>query len=137
MFDKILLAIDNSQHSSKAVQKTVELAKMTNGEVLVFHVRELLAGRAAGLDVDLTEEDRNIAEDTAKSLQELGIKASGSRIAAYHGHVAARIVEAARDSNADVIVLGSRGHSDIPSLLLGSVAHKVVHLATCPVLIVR
>jgi nucleotide-binding universal stress UspA family protein len=137
MFDNILLAIDRSQHSNKAVEKAIELAKMTDGEVSVFHVREVLGGRAGPVDLDLGEEEDNIAEDTARRLQELGVKATGARVTAYYGDTAALIVKAARDSGADVIVMGSRGHSEIPSLLLGSVAHKVTHLATGPVLIVR
>ena len=47
------------------------------------------------------------------------------------------IVETARDYQAGVIVMGSHGRGDLVALLLGSVAHKVVHLADCPVLIVR
>jgi nucleotide-binding universal stress UspA family protein len=137
MFNKILLAVDSSPHSTKAIETATQLAKLTNGEVLVYHVRALLAGRTGQVDVDLREQDDNIAEDIAGRLQELGIKASGSRVAAYHGDTALRIVQAAHDTKADIIVMGSRGHSEIPSVLLGSVTHKVLHLATGPVLVVR
>ena len=47
------------------------------------------------------------------------------------------IVAAARDHEAGMIVLGSRGRSNLTALLLGSVAHKVIHLADRPVLVVR
>ena len=137
MFDKVLLAVDSSEHSTKAVAAAVEIAKMSGGEVLVFHVRAFLAARGGQLDVDLREEDSNIAEDVAQSLQAEGIRATGTRVAAYHGDTGMKIVEAAQQAHADVIVMGSRGHSDIPSFLLGSVAHKVIHLATGPVLVVR
>ena len=53
------------------------------------------------------------------------------------GHVARLIVAAARDHEAGMIVLGSRGRGDLTALLLGSVAHKVIHLADHPVLVVR
>jgi nucleotide-binding universal stress UspA family protein len=51
--------------------------------------------------------------------------------------VAQSIVAAAEDHGSQVIVMGSRGLSDIGGFLLGSVTHKVVHLAPCPVLIAR
>ena len=137
MFDKILLAVDDSPHSGKAIAAATDLAKLSGGEVLVFHVRAFLAARGGHLDVDLREEDANIAENVAATMQSEGIKATGTRVAAYHGDTGWRIVRAAQEAHADVIVMGSRGHSEIPSLLLGSVAHKVVHLATGPVLVVR
>jgi nucleotide-binding universal stress UspA family protein len=51
--------------------------------------------------------------------------------------VARLIVEAARDHGAGVIVVGSRGRGDLSALLLGSVAHQVIHLADRPVLVAR
>jgi nucleotide-binding universal stress UspA family protein len=50
---------------------------------------------------------------------------------------ASAILQEARDLDAGMIVVGSRGLSDLGGLLLGSVAHKVIQLATCPVLVVR
>jgi nucleotide-binding universal stress UspA family protein len=56
---------------------------------------------------------------------------------AMAGHVARIIVEAAREYQVGVIVMGSHGRGDLTALLLGSVAHKVLHLADRPVLIAR
>ena len=55
----------------------------------------------------------------------------------FAGHVTKLVVETAHDHGAGVIVLGSRGHGDLSALLLGSVAHKVIHLADRPVLVAR
>ena len=110
---------------------------MTHVELLVFHVRAFLVARGGQLDVDLGEEDSNIAHDVAAWLLELGIKATAERVAAYHGDTARKIVQTAHERDCDIIVKGTRGHSDIPSVLLGSVAHKVLHLSTVPVLAVR
>jgi nucleotide-binding universal stress UspA family protein len=137
VFNKILLAVDTSEQSQLATSKAAELAKGTNGQIHVFHVRPLIAGRGGWLDIDLTEEERNVADDVAAELEGQGLSVTASRIASYHGDTGKRIVEAAHDFGADVIVMGSRGHGELPSILLGSVAHKVVHLAHCPVLIVR
>jgi nucleotide-binding universal stress UspA family protein len=56
---------------------------------------------------------------------------------AAHGQVAKAIVDAAAAEGADLIVVGSRGLSGLPAFLLGSVSSRVLHLATCPVLVVR
>jgi nucleotide-binding universal stress UspA family protein len=138
MFEKILLAVDTSEHSRKAITTAAELAKTVSGEVHVFHVRPLVAAGRGGLfDVDLTEQEHNVAEEVCRELEEAGITATAQRIAGYHGDTGRMIVRAADEKDSDLIVIGTRGHSEIPSVLLGSVAHKVVHLADRPVLIVR
>lgn len=138
MFTNILLAVDTSEHSRRAVAAAEELARSMGGEVHVLHVRELVSmGRGGLQDLDLTEDERNVAEDVCRELNGNGIVATFSRISSYHGDTGRVIVKAAEERSADLIVVGSRGHSEIPSILLGSVTNKVMHLAECPVLIVR
>jgi nucleotide-binding universal stress UspA family protein len=54
-----------------------------------------------------------------------------------YGHAAREIVDDAKEHDASVIVMGSRGRSDLTGLVLGSTAHKVIHLTDRPVLVVR
>jgi nucleotide-binding universal stress UspA family protein len=54
-----------------------------------------------------------------------------------YGSAARLILDAANEHGAGLIVMGSRGHSDLEALMVGSVAHKVLHLSACPVLIAR
>jgi nucleotide-binding universal stress UspA family protein len=54
-----------------------------------------------------------------------------------YGSAARLILDAAKEHGAGLIEMGSRGHSDLAALLVGSVAHKVLHLSECPVLIAR
>ncbi len=137
MFTNILLAVDTSEHSHRAVSATKGLARSLSGQVHVLHIREMVSiGRGGLQDLDVVEGERDVAEDVCRELQENGIVATSSRISSYHGDTGRVIVKAAEERNADLIVVGSRGHSEIPSILLGSVTNKVMHLAQCPVLIV-
>jgi nucleotide-binding universal stress UspA family protein len=71
------------------------------------------------------------------SLTQAGIRAYGVVRDTIFGHAAREIIEDAREHDAGVIVMGSRGRSDLAGLVLGSTAHKVIHLADRPVLVVR
>ncbi|HZJ52432.1 MAG TPA: universal stress protein [Actinomycetota bacterium] len=137
MFRKILVPVDGSEHSDKALSLVEELASKFDSEVLVFHVREKWVGRGGPWDVDLTEEDVDMAAEAAQRLAGKGVKVQSERQPAMYGHAAHRIVQAADDNRADAIVMGSRGLSDWSGLLVGSVTHKVLHMATCPVVVVR
>lgn len=65
------------------------------------------------------------------------MKAHGEVRNTVFGYAAREIVNDAKEVGADVIVMGSRGRGDIAGLLLGSTAHKVIHLSDRPVLVVR
>ena len=137
MFRKILVPVDGSEHSGKALSLAKELASKFDSEVLVFHVREKSVGKGGSWDVDLTEEEVDIAEEAAQVLVAEGVKAKSERQSALYGHAAQKIVRAADENGADMIVMGSRGLSDWRGLLVGSVTHKVLHMAPCPVVVVR
>jgi nucleotide-binding universal stress UspA family protein len=137
MFRRILFPVDGSEHSNKALALVEELATKFGSEVLVFHVREKWVGRGGSWDADPAEDEVNVAEEAAERLSGRGIKATFDRKAAKVGHAGESIARAAVDNNADAIVMGSRGLSDWTGLLVGSVTHKVLHMAPCPVLVVR
>ena len=92
-----------------------------------------------GVTVEL-DQDRDGVEAAGrygKQLELVGVPIKVELIRTLAGHVARLIVAAARDHEAGMIVLGSRGRSNLTALLLGSVAQKVLHLADRPVLVVR
>jgi nucleotide-binding universal stress UspA family protein len=134
VFSKILLSVDGSAHSARAVDKAAALADSLGSEVVVFHVRETLPGK---YDMDLREGEVDLAANVANDLKAKGIKASSLRESAFYGFTAQVVVAAAEQFGADVIVMGSRGRSDLTGLLLGSVTHKVLQLSDVPVLVVR
>jgi nucleotide-binding universal stress UspA family protein len=133
---RILLAIDNSEPSDRAVEAAASLAELSNGQILVLHAREIGAkARDPGL-VSRAEAQR-LVDGIADRLRRRGIRAQGETHAAMSGHAADDIADVARRIEADMIVMGSRGCSDLTSLLIGSVGHATIRRAGCPVLVCR
>lgn len=137
MFETILVAVDHSDHSRRAFQAAKELAKSTGGKVRVVHVRETLPGRT-GLVPDFTDQDALLVEQSINELVQEGIEATGVVYDSHHARrVPSAILEEAESSGASMIVIGSRGLSDLIGLVVGSTTHKILHLGTLPVLVVR
>jgi nucleotide-binding universal stress UspA family protein len=138
MFGTILLAVDGSDHAEHAARMAEKLATATGDQVIVLHVTEVIVGRAAG-PVELEDDRRGIerAMQQAKELEAAGVSTQVELPQAPIGHVAKVVVDAAEKYGAGVIVMGSRGRTDLAALVMGSVAHKVLHLSDRPVLIIR
>ncbi len=139
MYDRILVAVDHSEISDRAVVAARDLAVLSKGEVWVLHLREREMGAKTGmLVIDETTDDANAAVAAAVDvLAQAGVKAHGEVRNTIFGFAAREIINDADEVNADVIVMGSRGRGDLAGLLLGSTAHKVIHLSERPVLVVR
>jgi nucleotide-binding universal stress UspA family protein len=139
MYDRILVAVDHSEISDRAVLAARDLAVLSKGEVWVLHLREREVAVKTG--VQTTDETTNEANAAvAASVQvftQAGVQAHGEVRNTIFGYAAREIVNDAKELNADVIVMGSRGRGEIAGLLLGSTAHKVIHLSDRPVLVVR
>ncbi len=138
MFEKILLAVDGSSHSSGALKAATELARIADGEVRVVHVREFgFGGRTGDVELEGSEAAHQIVDDALGALREAGVRASGTVRGARHGHEAREILDEAIAAGSQTIVMGSRGHGELEGILVGSTAQKVLHLGTFPVLVVR
>jgi nucleotide-binding universal stress UspA family protein len=133
MFERILLAVDGSEHSKKAAAAAAEIAQGSGGEVHVLHVHEV--GAFASLESSV--ESQALVDGVVEELLGAGVKAVGDAVGARTGSTAATVLDGARTLDSDLIVMGTRGLSDFSGLLLGSVAHKVIHHADCPVLVTR
>jgi nucleotide-binding universal stress UspA family protein len=136
MFERILVGVDGSEPSKRAAGVAADLARKLQTEVVVVHVKERDITWAGGVDLETPEEAQDLVDDTVRTLKDLGVSARGEVHSAVYGRAARVILEAANDSGTDVIVMGSRGLSDMAGLVMGSVTHKVLHLARCPVLVV-
>lgn len=137
MFENILLAIDGSESTDRAVHAAAELACAYHGEVHVLHVIEYGVQFGGPYDFETTDEASQIVEDAVRSLKDQGVSATGEARRASVGRVPRVIVDAARDVDAGTIVMGTRGLSDWGGVFLGSVTHRVLHVTDLPVLVVR
>jgi nucleotide-binding universal stress UspA family protein len=127
---RILLAIDDSQPSGRAVAAAGQLAQLASGEVVVLHVREAGPTRGCALLETRTEAER-LVEKVITWLSGKGIEAEGELCSTRFGAAARAIADVACRIEAD-------GPSDLAALLgSGSVSHEVIRRASCPVLVVR
>jgi len=138
MLERILTAVDGSEHDRKALAATKELAKLGEGTVRVVHVREGdFVGRAGFVPHDEHDEAARLVDEVVADLVAAGVKATGTLRSSLSSLVAVEILEEAEECGASVIVMGSRGVSDLKGLLVGSTTHKVLHLGQLPVLVIR
>ena len=139
MYERLLVAVDHSPSTERVLAAARDLASLSGGEVWVLHLREreILPPRG-GTSVTETSDEAQASVDAAVAeLTEAGIKAQGVVKNTLYGHAAREIIEDAKTHDVGAIIMGSRGHSDLVGLVLGSTAHKVIHLADRPVLVVR
>ena len=135
---KVLVPIDNSEHSRKAVERSLELAEKQGAEITLMTVTPVAA--------DFLDEMRNVQDkltaeyqgwlDRAKEV----FDAKGIKVATIleEGLVPANnIIRRAEDDKFDRIIMGSTGRSGVARILMGSTAAKVVAHAPCEVTIVR
>lgn len=137
MYERLLVPIDHSESTEHVLAAVKELATMSKGEVWVMHLREREVMRGGATPSESDQEAMAGVETAVKMLIDAGIKAHGVVDDAIFGHTARYIVEAADKHDVGLIVMGSRGRSDLAGLVLGSTTHKVIHLTHRPVLVVR
>ena len=138
MFKKIIWATDGSASAERALPYAKELARADGASLLILHAVETYAGsRAAGLPLYVEEEElQKRTEEQVESLRGEGIDAELQMVTGLGVRAAHAIADAASDAGADVIVMGTRGHTPLGGLLLGSVTQRLLHIAPCPVMAV-
>ena len=138
MYERILVAVDHSAASDHALAAAKELATLSKGEVWVLHLaeREVIA-RMGQVPIESDTEAETPVDAAVKMLTDAGVTAHAEVRETVFGHAAKEIVADAKLHDVGVIVMGSRGRGDMTGLVLGSTAHKVIHLSDRPVLVVR
>ncbi len=145
MFKKILVATDGSDYGKKAVEVAAEMAATASGELTILTVVPPLVGpqamNSAGLMLDeevvqvIRDNYSQILHEAGESCAKWAVPKVETKLEA--GPVAQVIVAQAELGNFNLIVVGSRGHSQAYSVFLGSVSDRVNHLAKTSVLVVR
>ena len=137
MFEKILYADDTSEPAKRALPVAIDVAAKSGGEIVVLHVREMDFAKGVPVEREMAEDAIELVESAVREIKDAGVSARGEVYRAPYGSAASAIVTEAEATDADLIVMGSRGLGELAGLLVGSTAHKVLHLAHCPVLVVR
>jgi|SRR5262249_39159055 len=142
---RILVATDFGEAAEVALNYGREFARTFGASLEVLHVAENIANRGLGPDilaVDWSALQRDIEAAARRQLDELLDEEDRTMLRANTVFVisntpALTIVEYARKSQADLILMGTHGRGGMAHLVMGSVAERVVRLAPCPVLTVR
>jgi nucleotide-binding universal stress UspA family protein len=141
-FAKLLVAIDFSPHSARALDCAIDVAKAFGGQIHLIHAYHLppLVGMPDELVIppDFWTGVRDVAaRKLAKAAEK--VRAAGVPVETHLVEFPASdaIVETARRLGADLIVMGTRGLTGLKHALLGSVAERTLRLAPCAVLTVK
>ena len=143
---RILVATDGSPHATHAAELAARLAReLRVVEVVLVNVGHIPAVALGGPGADMMVDYGVLEEGFEKAGQAIleqagtvffGVDASVTKLY-RRGEPSHEILAAARETKADMIVMGSRGLGQIGGLILGSVSERVLHGAHIPVLIVR
>lgn len=145
MFKHILAPYDGSKNAMAALEKAVELKKLTGAALSVLTVYRHHSLLEASFSMIRPSDPQNMddimrghAKETAEDAKAraVALGAVDTRAFVRNGPVARGIVSFADEHGVDLIVLGTRGLGSVENYLLGSVSHKVTGTARCPVLVV-
>ncbi len=149
MVKKVLVAVDGSEPSGRAVTFAAELFREKDAEIVLLHVVEepgyvgmwadgIMSPEVIVIPAEVRQEMERRAEDilesSRKMMEEKGMMAVGK---IRWGNPAAEIIEEASTGSYDLVVLGTHGHGALRGFIMGSVSDRVARHAHCPVLLVR
>jgi len=155
LFEKILVPLDGSEHSLRALEIAIQLGKTFGGKITLIHVysvtvRPIIMPEPTtltppGVPVMTPAEVSRVVEATRKAGArvlddgEYKVKAENVQVETVlvEGQVVQEITRRAKEGEFDIIVMGARGISKIREMLLGSVSDGVIRQAPCPVLVVK
>lgn len=148
MYTRILVAIDSSTTSSKALDEAIRLAKALGAALCVAHAADegpiTQHGMGLGTYIDIEKVKGEIRNDGNHLLDQAlataaaaGCKAERRLIESTRKRVAEMIADAAREWQADLVIVGTHGRRGVERLLVGSVAENLTRIATTSLLLVR
>lgn len=148
MIRKILVPTDGSEHGRKAVEYASDIALKYNAEIYLMHVvheTKIPEGLIEFMREEHVEESpsyvylqtvgKKILGEAEEEVKEAGVKEVHSVV--VQGDPAEQVIKFAKENGVDTVVMGSRGLGTLESMFLGSVSHKVSHLAPCTCVTVK
>ncbi len=139
MYQKILLAYDGSEHSKRAAENAIQIAKCnSDSKVEIVYVVDANKAKHDVLNnwntMSLEEKRKELLTGVTKTATDEGVEYS---IQILQGEAGPSIIKYANENDFDLLIIGSRGLDGIQGFVLGSVSHKVAKRANCPVMIVK
>ena len=153
MYEKILVAIDTSANGDRVFDTAIQLAKIGNSSLMLVHILSEEAEESPvsfwpmniGYDPEMIKEYHQLWEKFEKeclemlkskvdAAKDLGLNTEFTQL---RGNPGREICKLAQKCNANLIVMGRRGHSVLSELVLGSVSNYVIHRAHCSVHVVQ
>ncbi len=139
MLKNIVLAFDGSEYSNRALQYAKTFAERFEATLWLVHIFTHTSDLLGYEDYEKLYSKRKAKGQTllGEALQELSNTRCDVREKLEEGPEAESILNIAKKCQADLIVMGTRGHGTLKGLLVGSVSRKVIHHSSCPVMVVH
>ena len=134
LYEKILVPIDGSEHSKRALKEAIEVAKMTGGAITLLNVTQSGSSNMQPESEMTPNKEKSVLSEGQKLAETHGILV---KTLLLKGKIVDQIIKTAREGHFDLIVVGARGLSKLEEIMLGSVSHGVTENATCPVIVTR
>jgi nucleotide-binding universal stress UspA family protein len=150
MFQRILVPIDTSCSAIAAFEHAIALAKLLGGELQLVHVEDIAhsavsAGTLPYFDAPTysgqfesnAQQSKELLDYWSAKAGEQGLQCTTRLIEKFGSNPAVTLLDAAKDFNADLIVMGTHGYSGFMHLIFGSVAENLLHKTHIPVLLIK
>jgi nucleotide-binding universal stress UspA family protein len=140
MFRRILIAVDEGEASGFAIQAAGLLADTLGARVAFVHVVETCEPIVGELGMTVAEFRTGVRAEALQLLKERALQMPGGvrpEFIVREGEPAAEILAAARDYEADLLVIGAAPHGRLAEIFMVGTAEKIIRHASCPVMVVR
>jgi nucleotide-binding universal stress UspA family protein len=139
MYKNVIWATDGSEAADRALTHAKALVAEGGGKLTVVYCEEFTLPGKGGGNFPIHANEAEIQEKIDRQVAELSANGTGATLQKTRSRVggaAHAIAELATEDHADVIVVGTRGHTPLAGLLVGGVTQRLLHIARCPVLAV-
>jgi len=138
VFGSIVLGVDESNHAKRTIEVVRRMAKASGDHVIVVHIQALgTYGRGGPMADEDMSQATAFVDGVVKDLGADGVEAEGLVASADKSRIGRSLLDIAKERDAGLVAVGTRGRAEATTLVLGSVAHDVIHESEVPVLVVR